>query len=71
MYYLSMTKYIHRRFNFMTVNCRDGSAKLWDVGESSCLGNVIEGHGQINCCSIATTTNEVEVENEREVRTYY
>lgn len=46
---------------------RDGSAKLWDVGESKCLDNVVEGHGQINCCAITTTNEEVEVENEREV----
>nr|XP_021192434.2 proteasomal ATPase-associated factor 1 [Helicoverpa armigera] len=49
---------------------KDGSAKLWDVGESNCLDNVVEGHGQINCCAIATTTEEVEVENEREVGTH-
>ncbi|XP_030025158.2 proteasomal ATPase-associated factor 1 isoform X2 [Manduca sexta] len=48
---------------------KDGSAKLWDVGESKCLDNVIEGHGPINCCAIAITTDEVEVENEREVGT--
>lgn len=46
---------------------RDGSAKLWDVGESKCLDNVIEGHGQINCCAITTTSEEVTVENVREV----
>ncbi|KAJ8735738.1 hypothetical protein PYW07_007358 [Mythimna separata] len=59
---------IEKGRNVVSVS-KDGSAKLWDVGESNCLDNVIEGHGQINCCAIATTSEEVKVENEREVGT--
>lgn len=47
---------------------RDGSAKLWDVGESSVLANVIQERGTINCCTIATTFDQIQVENEREVK---
>lgn len=47
--------------------CRDGSAKLWDVGESKCLGNVVQAQGPINCCALAETSDEITVENEREV----
>ncbi|KAI8438770.1 hypothetical protein MSG28_011161 [Choristoneura fumiferana] len=54
--------------NIISVS-RDGSAKLWDVGQAQCLDNIIEGHGQINCCSLATTPDESTVENEREVGT--
>lgn len=59
---------IERGRNVISVS-KDGSAKLWDVGESKCLANVVEGHGQINCCAISTTSEQVEVENEREVGT--
>ncbi|XP_031768977.2 proteasomal ATPase-associated factor 1-like isoform X2 [Galleria mellonella] len=59
---------IEKGRNIISVS-KDGSAKLWDVGESNCLDNVIEEHGQINCCSIGTITDEVAVENEREVGT--
>ncbi|KOB70407.1 putative WD-repeat protein [Operophtera brumata] len=56
------------------VTCRnhlhkDGSAKLWDVGESSVLADVIQERGIINCCTIATTFDQIQVENEREVGT--
>lgn len=46
---------------------RDGIAKLWDVGESKCLDNIIAAQAPINCCALSVTTDEVEVENEREV----
>lgn len=59
---------IDRGNNIVSVS-RDGSAKLWDVGKSNCLDNIVEGHGQINCCTITTTTDEVKVDNEREVGT--
>ncbi|XP_061709182.1 proteasomal ATPase-associated factor 1-like [Cydia pomonella] len=48
---------------------KDGTAKLWDVGQAACLANIVEGHGQINCCTLTTATDEVPVENEREVGT--
>lgn len=48
---------------------KDGTAKLWDVGESRCLDNIIEGHGQINCCGIGKAFETFEVQNEREVGT--
>ncbi|CAG9135660.1 unnamed protein product [Plutella xylostella] len=48
---------------------RDGCAKLWDVGESRCLDNILEGHGPMNCCTIATTTEQVDVNNPREIGT--
>ncbi|XP_072941657.1 proteasomal ATPase-associated factor 1-like [Epargyreus clarus] len=54
--------------NVITVS-KDGSAKLWDVGESKCLDNILEGHGPINCCALSTTSEEIQVENEREVGT--
>lgn len=54
--------------NVITVS-KDGSAKLWDVGESKCLGNILEGHGAINCCALAVTDDEVTVDNEREIGT--
>ncbi|XP_026738669.1 proteasomal ATPase-associated factor 1 [Trichoplusia ni] len=59
---------IEKGRNVISVS-RDGSAKLWDVGESNCLADVVEGHGQLNCCAIATTTDIAEVDNEREVGT--
>ncbi|XP_059051196.1 proteasomal ATPase-associated factor 1 [Achroia grisella] len=59
---------IEKGRNVISVS-KDGSAKLWDVGESSCLDDIIEGHGQINCCYLGTTADEVAVENEREVGT--
>jgi proteasomal ATPase-associated factor 1 len=34
---------------------RDGSCKLWDVGESKCLANVSKFDSFINCCSIQST----------------
>ncbi|CAB3256404.1 unnamed protein product [Arctia plantaginis] len=48
---------------------KDGSAKLWDVGESKCLANIVVELGQINSCAVTTTSDEVAVENEREVGT--
>ncbi|KAJ2948114.1 hypothetical protein O0L34_g9912 [Tuta absoluta] len=48
---------------------KDGTAKLWDVGESRCIDNILEGHGPINTCDLATTTDAFEVENEREIGT--
>lgn len=45
--------------------------KLWDVGESKCLDNVINAQGAVNCCSITTTNDEVEVQNAREVSFSY
>ncbi|RVE51084.1 hypothetical protein evm_004227 [Chilo suppressalis] len=59
---------IEKGRNVISVS-KDGSAKLWDVGESNCIGNVMEGHGPINCCDLATTADEHGVENEREVGT--
>ncbi|XP_049874796.1 proteasomal ATPase-associated factor 1 [Pectinophora gossypiella] len=59
---------IEKGRNIISVS-KDGSAKLWDVGESRCLDNILEGHGPINCCAIATTKDVVQVENEREVGT--
>lgn len=47
--------------------CRDGLAKLWDVGESKCLGDVLQAQGPINCCALAETSDEITVEHEREV----
>lgn len=46
---------------------RDGTAKLWDVGQSRCIDNILEGHGPINCCAIATSVDEVTIDNDREV----
>lgn len=57
-------RYLQR---FLFVLFRDGSAKLWDVGASNCLDNILEGHGPINCCTLTTTNDEVSIENEREV----
>ncbi|CAH2050692.1 unnamed protein product, partial [Iphiclides podalirius] len=59
---------IEKGRNVITVS-KDGSAKLWDVGESRCIANVIEGHGIINCCTIATTIEEVSVSDNREIGT--
>ncbi|CAH0592645.1 unnamed protein product [Chrysodeixis includens] len=59
---------IEKGRNVVSVS-KDGSAKLWDVGESNCLANIVEGHGQINCCAITTTSDVAEVDNEREVGT--
>ncbi|KAM3967661.1 lisH and WD40 domain-containing Lis-1 [Aphomia sociella] len=59
---------IEKGRNVISVS-KDGTAKLWDVGESNCLEDIIEGHGQINCCSLGITTDVLVVENEREVGT--
>lgn len=59
---------IEKGRNVLSVS-KDGTAKLWDVGESNCLGNIMEGHGPINCCALGITSNEFENENEREVET--
>ena len=34
---------------------RDGSCKLWDVGESKCLATVCKFDSFINCCSIQSS----------------
>ncbi|XP_075975019.1 lisH and WD40 domain-containing Lis-1 [Anticarsia gemmatalis] len=59
---------VERGRNVVSVS-KDGSAKLWDVGEAKCLANIIAELPQINCCTITTTNDEVEVENEREIGT--
>ncbi|XP_053615931.1 proteasomal ATPase-associated factor 1 [Plodia interpunctella] len=60
--------FIDKGRNVITVS-KDGTAKLWDVGESNCLDNIVEGHGQINCCALGIASEESAVENEREVAT--
>lgn len=59
---------VERGRNIISVS-KDGSAKLWDVGESKCLANIVVELGRINCCAITTTSNEIAVENEREIGT--
>ncbi|XP_041975242.1 proteasomal ATPase-associated factor 1-like [Aricia agestis] len=59
---------IGRGRNVITVS-KDGTAKLWDVGQALCIADVIDGQGAINCCTITTTTEEVLVENPREFNT--
>ncbi|XP_014356536.2 proteasomal ATPase-associated factor 1 [Papilio machaon] len=54
--------------NVLSVS-KDGTAKLWDVGESRCIDNILEGHGPINCCAIANSVDEVTIDNDREVGT--
>lgn len=54
--------------NIISVS-KDGLAKLWDVGESKCLGDVLQAQGPINCCALAETSDEITVEHEREVAT--
>lgn len=36
---------------------RDGSCKLWDVGESKCLSTVCKIDSFINCCCIQSVNN--------------
>ncbi|KAL4716907.1 hypothetical protein ACJJTC_012718 [Scirpophaga incertulas] len=59
---------IDRGRNVLSVS-KDGTAKLWDVGQSNCLSNILEGQGTINCCALTTTSEEFDVNNEREVGT--
>ncbi|CAK1602268.1 unnamed protein product [Parnassius mnemosyne] len=59
---------IDRGRNVITVS-KDGSAKLWDVGESRNIANILEGHGPINCCTITSTSDTVMVADDREIGT--
>ncbi|CAH2102267.1 unnamed protein product [Euphydryas editha] len=59
---------VDRGRNVISVS-KDGLAKLWDVGESKCLDNIIQAQGPINCCALAHTTDEITVENDREIAT--
>lgn len=35
------------------VSCgRDGTARLWDVGEQTCLGVFSDSGGMVNCCDL-------------------
>ncbi|VVC93328.1 unnamed protein product [Leptidea sinapis] len=54
--------------NIISVS-RDGTAKLWDVGKANCLDDIIKDQGQINCCAIGVSCDDVPVENTREVGT--
>ncbi|KPI95028.1 Proteasomal ATPase-associated factor 1 [Papilio xuthus] len=54
--------------NVLSVS-KDGTAKLWDVGQSRCIVNILDGHGPINCCAVATSVEEVTIDNDREIGT--
>ena len=51
---------IDRGRNIVTCS-RDGTAKLWDVGQQSCLGTFEEIGGDVNACSIGIPENSIDL----------
>ncbi|KAK7497180.1 hypothetical protein BaRGS_00011474 [Batillaria attramentaria] len=44
------------------VSCsRDGTARLWDVGQQVCLHTWADVGGELNCCALAATDNSVQL----------
>ena len=48
---------VDRGRNLVSVS-RDGSCKLWDVGESKCLANVAKFDCIINSCTIQDVSSD-------------
>ena len=51
---------MERGRNIVTCS-RDGTARLWDVGEKKELFTWSELGGEINCCALAATDNSVQL----------
>lgn len=44
------------------VSCgRDGTARLWDVGQQACLYTWSDLGGEVNCCALAATGNSLQL----------
>lgn len=54
------TAIVERGRNIVTCS-RDGTARLWDVGEKKELFAWSELGGEINCCTLAATDNSVQL----------
>ena len=51
---------VERGRNIVTCS-RDGTARLWDVGQQTELYAWTELGGEINCCTLAATDNSVQL----------
>ena len=48
------------------VSCsKDGTAKLWDVGQQRCLGTFTDIGGNVNCCSLGVIDSAITLEQPR------
>ena len=51
---------VDRGRNIVTTS-RDGTAKLWDVGQQTCLATFEEIGGDVNCCSLDFPENSIQL----------
>ncbi|XP_005097162.1 proteasomal ATPase-associated factor 1 [Aplysia californica] len=54
------TAIVDRGRNVITTS-RDGTAKLWDVGQQQCLTTFEELRGDVNCCSLGSPENSIDL----------
>ena len=58
------TAIVERGRNILSVS-RDGTAKLWDCGSSTCLSTLDDVHGgMINACSLADTASHIDLQSD-------
>ncbi|CAL1543217.1 unnamed protein product [Lymnaea stagnalis] len=67
------TAIVDRGRNIVTAS-RDGTVKLWDVGQQACLATFEDIGGDVNCCSLDTPENSIDLgtrvsQSDREVAT--